>query len=72
MSAWKFRVGYMAGALIVLGFEIIAIVNSGRDDTITENVRNVIFLHPVVWYSLLGLYLGFGAWMTRHFWWRKQ
>lgn len=72
MKAWHFRVAYTALAAGIGFFEWRAIKNEYKGDTITENVRLVIFFHPVLWYSFLGLYFGFGVWMTRHFWWRRK
>lgn len=72
MKRWHFLAAYAIGLAFLLGPETVAIVNDVPQDTITENVRLGIFAHPVVWYSSLGLYTGFGVWLTRHFWWRKH
>ena len=72
MKPWHFRVGYVVGTAIILALEIMAIANNVSDDTITENVRDVIFVHPIVWLVTLGANAGFIVWFCRHMWWRKQ
>ena len=63
---------YAIGAAFLIGPETVAIFNDAGGDTITENVRDVIFFAPVVWYISLFGFAGFTLWLVRHFWWRKQ
>lgn len=71
-NPWLYRVAYIAGVVILVGAEVAAIVNDVTGDTITENTRNVIFVHPLIWWTAIGLWFGIGIWVTRHFWWRKK
>ena len=71
-NPWFYRCCYIVGMIILLAAEFGAIFNDASGDTITENTRNVIDIAPILWYSTLGLYLGIGIWLTRHFWWRKK
>jgi hypothetical protein len=69
---WAIRLWYLLGALAILGAEVYAIVNAETGDTITENIRLVVFYHPLVWAVTLGATLGLLYWMTKHFWWRQK
>lgn len=71
-NPWSYRSAYIVGALILIIAEFLAIFNGISGDTITENVRNVLDVAPILWYSLLGLWIGIAIWMTRHFWWKKR
>lgn len=72
MRTWLFRLGYLAGALLILALEIVAIIDPADGDTITENVRLVVLSGPFAWSLTLGATVGLLAWMVRHFWWNKQ
>ena len=72
MNPWVYRAAYVIGTVIIVVAEVAAIVNTVSSDTITENIRNVIFVHPIIWAIALGANAGFAYWFVRHMWWRKK
>ena len=59
----RFTVGWLAIGLAAGGLELWALLDSGRGDTLSEQVWFLLGFHPAVWFTALGA----TAWLLRHF-----
>ncbi len=57
--------------LVALGGETVALFENGATDSLSAQVWYVLGLSPVVWSAGLVLFVGFGAWLLQHFFWRR-
>lgn len=60
-----YRISYIVGALLLLVAELLAVVDPGQGDTITEHVRPVVRSSSFGWFLAAGLLF----WLTYHFLW---
>ena len=68
LPTWFYIAAWIAWAFMFVAIETLAILDPGKGDTLTEKVRLLLSLHPVVWFAGAGM----AVWAVGHLWlkWR--
>ena len=60
---WRFAAAWLAIAAAAGGLELLALLDSGTGDTLSELIWFGLGSHPLVWFVGLGV----AAWLAQHF-----
>jgi hypothetical protein len=65
---WRYTIGWLAIGAAALGLEVLALVDGGKGDTLSEHTWFLLGFHPLVWYVAGG-----GAvWLLAHFFFGRR